>query len=91
MEITELEEEDGVIIRVPTEDKMIEVNLATAEEPRPVIVSKSLKNEKLVSYVVFLHEFKDVFAWTYTKMPGLDPSIAIHYLNIKPDVKHMRI
>ena len=31
-------------------------------------------------------EYKDVFAWTYKEMPGLDPTIAVHRLAIKQGV-----
>ncbi|KAK3024377.1 hypothetical protein RJ639_043281 [Escallonia herrerae] len=34
-----------------------------------------------------LKEFKDVFAWTYKEMPGLDPKVAeVHHLAIKSGV-----
>ena len=29
-------------------------------------------------------EYKDVFAWTYKEMPGLDPIIVVHHLTVKP-------
>lgn len=57
------------------------------EEPHLIFVSKNLDNEELIAYVVFLHELQDVFKWTYVEMLGLDPSIAIHFLNIKSNVK----
>ena len=31
-------------------------------------------------------EYKDVFAWTYKEMPGLDPTVAVHLLAIKQGV-----
>ena len=30
-----------------------------------------------------LSEYKDVFAWSYKEMPGLDPKVAVHRLSIK--------
>ncbi|KAK8707143.1 hypothetical protein V6N13_058207 [Hibiscus sabdariffa] len=44
-------------------------------------------NDKLVS---LLQEFKDVFAWTYEDMPGLDTSIVTHKLPLKPECKPMQ-
>jgi len=29
----------------------------------------------------------DVFAWTYNEMPGLDPRLVIHSLNVDPRFK----
>ena len=32
----------------------------------------------------FLRDNQDVFAWSYEDMPGIDPSIIVHRLNISP-------
>lgn len=34
-----------------------------------------------------LKEFKDVIAWTYAQMVGLDPQLLTHKLNIKEGCK----
>ena len=34
--------------------------------------------------VLLLKEFKDVFAWDYSEMPGLDPGLIAHTLNVDP-------
>lgn len=34
-----------------------------------------------------LKDFKDVFAWTYAQMQGLDPQLVSHKLNIKEGSK----
>ena len=31
-----------------------------------------------------LTEYKNIFAWSYKEMPGLDPKVAVHHLAIKP-------
>ena len=36
---------------------------------------------------VLIREYIDVFAWNCKDMPGLDPQVSMHRLNIKPDVK----
>ena len=35
-------------------------------------------------------EFRDVFAWTYEEMPGIDPSIVVHEIKTYPDAKLVR-
>ena len=40
--------------------------------------------------IALVREYIDVFAWTYKDMPGLDPQVAMHRLNIKPDVKPVK-
>ena len=57
----------------PTVDELKELNLGTTQEPKPTLVStlvKPLEEEKCYE---LLSECKDVFAWTYKAMPGLNP------------------
>ena len=37
--------------------------------------------------VDFLKEHKDVFAWSHEDMPGIDPSVIVHRLNVDPTYK----
>ncbi|XP_020410515.1 uncharacterized protein LOC109946596 [Prunus persica] len=67
-----------------TVDELKELNLGTNEDPRPIFVSALLNPSKEESYHQLLLEYKDVFAWTYKEMPGLDPKVAVHQLVVKP-------
>ena len=44
--------------------------------------------EEIQIYMDLFHEFRDVFAWSYEEIPGIDPSIVVHeiptYLGAKP-------
>ena len=40
--------------------------------------------------MTLLKEYRDVFAWTYEEMPGLDPSLVVHRLSITPGVKPVK-
>ena len=40
--------------------------------------------------IALIREYIDVFAWNYEDMPGLDPQIAMHRLNIEPDIKPVK-
>lgn len=66
--------EDGV---QSTADELKVLNLGTPEKPRPILVSSLLSSEEEQSYVEILREYRDVFAWTYKEMSGLDPKVAI--------------
>ena len=37
--------------------------------------------------IALIREYIDIFAWNYEDMPSLDPQIAMHHLNIRPDIK----
>ena len=72
--------EDGVQATV---DELKEINLGTTEEPRAIFISALLTPEEEEGYLKLLVEYKDVFAWTYKEMLGLNPSIALHHLAVK--------
>ena len=79
--------EDGVQATV---DELKEINLGTIEEPRPTFISALLTPEEEEGYLKLLVEYKDVFAWTYKEMPGLNPSIALHHLEVKKGVRQVK-
>ncbi|KAM1343604.1 hypothetical protein ACFX2F_007784 [Malus domestica] len=68
-----------------TIDDLKELNLGTSEEPKPIFVSALLSADEIEKYYQLLLEYKDVFAWTYKEMPGLDPIIAVHHLAAEID------
>ncbi|XP_075658812.1 uncharacterized protein LOC142628645 [Castanea sativa] len=76
--------EDGVHATV---DELKEINLGTTEEPQPTFISALLTPEEEEGYLQLLVEYKDVFAWTYKEMSGLNPSIALHHLAVKKGVR----
>ena len=68
-------------------NELKEINLGTTEEPQPTFISALLTPEEEEGYLKLLVEYKDVFAWTYKEVPGLNPSIALHHLAVKNDVR----
>ncbi|KAA0051157.1 uncharacterized protein E5676_scaffold863G001200 [Cucumis melo var. makuwa] len=59
------------------EDELKDVNFGTIEEPRPTLISASLSSEEEGKYMSLLTKYKDIFAWSYKEMPGLDPKIEV--------------
>ncbi|KAL0457850.1 UNVERIFIED_CONTAM: Transposon Tf2-12 polyprotein [Sesamum latifolium] len=82
-----IELEEGVKATV---DELREVNLGNTEDPRPIYTSASLTQEDEGAYITLLYEFKDVFAWSYKKMPGLDPKVAVHHLSVKKEARPIK-
>jgi hypothetical protein len=70
----------------PTMDELEEINIGTPNDPRPIFISKHLSEERKEEYHKFLSENRDVFAWSYEEMAGLDPKVALHKLAIQKDV-----
>uniref|UniRef100_A0A2N9HVR6 Uncharacterized protein n=1 Tax=Fagus sylvatica TaxID=28930 RepID=A0A2N9HVR6_FAGSY len=73
-----------------TVDELKELNLGTVDEPRPIFISALLTPAEEKEYLELLTEYKDVFAWTYKEMPGLDPRIAVHRLAIKQEARPVK-
>lgn len=68
-----------------TIDELKEMNLGTGENPKPTFISSLFTNDEANDLIRLLVEFKDCFAWSYEEMPGLDPEVAVHKLERKPD------
>ena len=79
--------EDGVQATI---DELKEINLGITEEPRLTFISALLTPEEEEGYLKLLVEYKDVFAWTYKEMLGLNPSIALHHLVVKKGVRPIK-
>ena len=73
-----------------TVDELKEVNLGTEEDKRPIFLNASLSVEEEQSYVKLIKEYRDVFAWSYKEMPGLDPKVAVHHLAVKKGVRPIK-
>ncbi|GAA0159907.1 hypothetical protein LIER_16584 [Lithospermum erythrorhizon] len=73
-----------------TVDELKEVNLDTTKHPRPTYVSALLTPAEEAEYIALLTELRDVFSWTYTEIPGLDPKVALHYLGVKKGVRPVK-
>ncbi|GLT26705.1 hypothetical protein SLA2020_017510 [Shorea laevis] len=73
-----------------TTDELKQRNLGTEDDPKPIFLSASLSLEEEVRYVQLLTEYKDVFAWSYKEMPGLDPKVAVHCLAVKHGVRPVK-
>ena len=64
-----------------------EVKLGTRDEVRPVHVAKEMSPEDKSAMITLLKEFRDVFAWSYEDMRGLDPQLYQHQIHLSKDAK----
>ncbi|ONK77982.1 uncharacterized protein A4U43_C02F12980 [Asparagus officinalis] len=71
----------------PTEDKVVQVNMGDEANLKPIFISDSLPSEEREELIAIIREYFNVFAWNYEDMPGLDPNVMMHCLNIKSDAK----
>ena len=90
-EINKDKEEEIAIekdVQVITEEKLEEINLrSNPQEQRPILISSRLLEKDKSKLILLLKEIKDVFAWDCNEMPGLDPRLVVHTLNVDPESK----
>jgi len=94
----EVEEEEGMQFppklerMVAQEDREVKlyqeettvVNLGVGYEKKEVKVGTSMTTPIRDELVVLLRNYKDVFAWSYQDMLGLNPNIVQHRFPLKP-------
>ena len=64
-----------------------ELEVVTLNESRPEQITRmgTLASQPIRQALAsFLKMNQDVFAWSYDDMPGIDPSIIVHRLNVNP-------
>ena len=77
-------EQEAKVIK-PHEETIEVINLGTDADRKEVKIGTCMKGEERHKLIELLFEYKDVFAWLYQDMPGLDPHIVEHKLPLKPE------
>ncbi|XP_038970589.1 uncharacterized protein LOC120104129 [Phoenix dactylifera] len=54
------------------------------------VIGSSLSSHERNHLIKFLHSNMDVFAWSPMDMPGIDPDVMVHRLQVKPTCKPVR-
>ena len=70
----------------PEEAKRVDLAIP-GEEPRPVYIATDLLPEEEEQLLSTLQEYKDIFAWSYKDLKGVDPSICQYTIPMKEDAK----
>ena len=68
------------------EDELQDLNLGTEEDPKVVKISVHVEGEFKAELKELLMQYKDIFAWDYSDMKGIDPTFYQHRINLKNDV-----
>ena len=51
---------------------------------KPVKIGVNFHKDIKVELIALLKEFKEIFAWSYQDMQGLDTKIVLHRIPVKP-------
>ncbi|KAK5776974.1 hypothetical protein PVK06_044939 [Gossypium arboreum] len=80
-----VEQEDKQIL--PHQEFVETINLGAEERKQEVKIGTSISRGTRHNLIALLREYKDVFAWSYQDMPGLDEDVVVHKLPLKPEYK----
>ena len=65
-------------------EKLEEVFLDDSNHERTTKIETLINLAICQELMAFLKSNQDVFAWTHEDMPGIDPSVIVHRLNVSP-------
>ena len=81
--------EERKIVAEPTE-ALEDIPLDKDDPGKSTRIGVDLEAKIKNGLIRFLRENIDVFAWSHEDMPGIDPSVITHRLNVYPSSKLMR-
>ena len=81
--------EERRIMAEPTE-ALKDILLDEDDPGKSTKIGADLEGKIKKGLIHFLRENIDVFAWSHEDMPGIDPSVITHRLNVYPSSKPMR-
>ena len=75
----------------PNTEELEIINLAEkGEEPKEVKIGTRFTAEQREAFITLLREFREIFAWSYQDMPGLDTNIVVHKIPLKSECKPVK-
>jgi hypothetical protein len=57
---------------------------------KEIIIGAACTPQEITAYKALFQEYRDIFAWSYMEMSGLDPSIVEHRIDTWPDITPVR-
>ena len=81
--------EERRIVAEPSE-ALEDVPLDKDDPGKNTRIGADLEGKIKKGLICFLRKNIDMFAWSHENMPGIDPSVIIHRLNVYPSSKPMR-
>ena len=75
---------------VETTEALENISLDEDNPKRYIRVGADLEEKTKKDLIRFLRKSIDVFAWSHEYMPGIDPSVITHRVNVYPSFKLVR-
>ncbi|KAK3001305.1 hypothetical protein RJ639_020313 [Escallonia herrerae] len=83
-------QEDTKMQRGKPVKELISIKVYPGKENKTVRIGSNLKEDTKLELVNLLRTYADVFAWTAADMPGIDPEVITHRLNVDPSRKPVK-
>ena len=74
----------------PIKEETQLINLGTDDEPKMIQVGNTLTTSEKDALVALLTKFKEIFAWSYEDMPGIETNIVQHCIPIDPTINPVK-
>ncbi|KAK3029277.1 hypothetical protein RJ639_039517 [Escallonia herrerae] len=87
--IEDLREDTKMQRGEPVKD-LVSIEVYPGDENKMVRIGSNLKEDTKLELVNLLRSYADIFAWTAADMPGIDPEIITHRLNVDPSKKPVK-
>ena len=55
-----------------------------------ITIGANSTQQEILDYKALFIEFRDIFAWSYEEMPGIDPRIVVHEIKTYAGAKPVR-
>ena len=65
-------------------ERLEEIPLNSSKLDRTTRIGTFASPTIYLALIAFLKENQDVFAWSHEDMPGIDPLVMVHRLNVSP-------
>ena len=78
-----LQQEERAIL--PHEELLDTINLGTEEDKKEIKIGFNLESSVKEHLIQLLHDYVEIFSWSYKNMSGLDTDIVVHRLPTRED------
>ena len=83
-ELAKLPQQEETAIQ-PHEELLDTINLGTEEDKKEIKVGANLEPSVKERLIQILHDYVEIFTWSYEDKPGLDTYIVVHRLPTRED------
>ena len=71
-------------------EELVQVIMDPHEPDRTVSIGSLLESDLRDDLARFLQQNQDIFAWDHQDMPGIDPRVMSHRLNVDPNFRPVK-